>query len=138
MRLAAGRMGSKTACSLFCNCDMCSIMKSMRRVFLMCLLIPMDYQLAMGESKLAGELSGSKDENTDSRSSDGTELTGILEQRQAIALSTKAACIAACNRGREAMEQFCRGIPDPRLKPGCWAAAVASTVACINWCAWNY
>lgn len=47
-------------------------------------------------------------------------------------------CQAACNAGREAMSSFCRSLPDPRLKTGCWLAAAGTAIACSNWCYWQW
>lgn len=47
-------------------------------------------------------------------------------------------CQSACNTGREAMSSFCRALPDPRLKTGCWLAAAGTVVACLNWCYWQW
>lgn len=56
------------------------------------------------------------------------------DSSQPMPMSTKASCVASCNQGRTAMEQFCRSIPDPRIRPACWIAAMGSTVVCINFC----
>lgn len=47
-------------------------------------------------------------------------------------------CTAACDAGQEAMQAFCRALPNPLLKAGCWAASYGTTIACKNWCAWNF
>ena len=47
-------------------------------------------------------------------------------------------CQMACNAGREAMSSFCRSLPDPRLKAGCWLAAGGTAIACLNWCYWQW
>lgn len=48
------------------------------------------------------------------------------------------ACIAACEAGGEKFLDFCRSLPDPKLRAGCWAVAFAGEVACIGWCYWNF
>lgn len=47
-------------------------------------------------------------------------------------------CVAACRNGQLAMEQFCQGLPDPRMRATCWVAAKAGVIACINWCNWHF
>ena len=36
-----------------------------------------------------------------------------------------AQCRAACQRGADAVERFCRLIPEPRIRSACWGAAAA-------------
>lgn len=36
-----------------------------------------------------------------------------------------AQCKAACKRGADAVERFCRLIPEPRIRAACWGAAAA-------------
>lgn len=54
-----------------------------------------------------------------------------------------AQCQAACRGGEEAVNRFCRGLRDARLRAGCWALALAvgspaGQTACLNWCYWQY
>ena len=46
-------------------------------------------------------------------------------------------CLNSCTIGGEGMRNFCRGIPDPRLRAACWGLEFASEVACKGWCYWN-
>ena len=46
------------------------------------------------------------------------------------------ACVAACEAGGEDFEDFCRSLPDPRLRAGCWGLVFVGEAACIGWCAW--
>lgn len=88
-------------------------MRPLRRILFLCLLTAAGDQLALAASE---------------RVSPGADSS------QPMPMSTKASCIASCNQGRTAMEQFCRSIPDPRIRPACWIAAMGSTVVCINFC----
>ncbi|KAL8867849.1 MAG: hypothetical protein Q9174_005390, partial [Haloplaca sp. 1 TL-2023] len=36
-----------------------------------------------------------------------------------------AQCKAACDKGADAVERFCRLIPEPRVRAACWGAAAA-------------
>jgi hypothetical protein len=47
-------------------------------------------------------------------------------------------CIAACKAGPDSIEAFCRSLPDPRLRAGCWAVVLAGEVACTGWCYLNF
>lgn len=47
-------------------------------------------------------------------------------------------CIAACKAGPDSIEAFCRSLPDPRLRAGCWAVVLAGEVACMGWCYLNF
>ncbi|MCJ1367579.1 hypothetical protein MMC16_006713 [Acarospora aff. strigata] len=38
---------------------------------------------------------------------------------------TKGQCKNACDRGADAVERFCRLIPEPRIRAACWGAAAA-------------
>ena len=38
---------------------------------------------------------------------------------------TRGQCKTACDRGADAVERFCRLIPEPRIRAACWAAATA-------------
>ena len=55
---------------------------------------------------------------------------------------TQAQCKAACDSGADAVERFCRRIPERRVKAACWAAATAvqspiGQRACVAFCdAW--
>lgn len=46
-------------------------------------------------------------------------------------------CQQACRQGRDAMEMFCRSVPDPRIKGPCWGFALVGGIACLNFC-FNY
>jgi len=46
--------------------------------------------------------------------------------------------LAACTGGVAAREKFCRWIPVPAVRAGCWAIVVASGAVCAGWCYWNY
>lgn len=48
------------------------------------------------------------------------------------------ACLLACSEGGEAFRDFCRSIPDPRLRAGCWALEFLGEVACKGWCYWHF
>ncbi len=50
-----------------------------------------------------------------------------------------AQCRAACQRGADAVERFCRLIPEPRIRALCWGAAAAVETpiglrACTSFC----
>lgn len=47
-------------------------------------------------------------------------------------------CNTACDAGAEAMEAFCRMIPNPIVRLGCWGVARGTNVACKNWCYWQF
>ena len=55
---------------------------------------------------------------------------------------TRGQCKNACDRGADAVESFCRRVPDLRVRAACWAAATAAQTpigqrACIAFCdAW--
>ncbi len=49
-----------------------------------------------------------------------------------------AQCTRACQSGREAILNFCRSLPDPRMKTPCFALALGSVVACTNWCYFHW
>jgi hypothetical protein len=51
---------------------------------------------------------------------------------------TLSQCISACKGGAEAIRQFCRSLPDPRLRPPCFALEFVGQMACINWCYLQY
>jgi RHS repeat-associated protein len=48
-----------------------------------------------------------------------------------------AQCLSACKASGEGLRQFCRGLPDPRLRAACWGLEFSSEVACNGWCYWN-
>jgi hypothetical protein len=62
----------------------------------------------------------------------------LPDDHEAIPLNNLPACIAACNGGLVAVEKFCLGLPDMRMKAICMAMRFGSTIACINWCNWHY
>jgi RHS repeat-associated protein len=43
-------------------------------------------------------------------------------------------CLDACATGGRAWQNFCRSLPEPRLRAGCWALQFAGEVACRGWC----
>ena len=47
-------------------------------------------------------------------------------------------CIAGCEGGTDAIQAFCRLLPNPALKAGCWAASYAGKQVCKGWCLWNF
>lgn len=47
-------------------------------------------------------------------------------------------CLDACASGGKAWESFCRSLPDPRLRAGCWSLQNASVTACRGWCFWRF
>lgn len=52
---------------------------------------------------------------------------------------TRGQCKNACDRGADAMEAFCRRIPDARIRLFCWGAAAAiesplGQRACVSFC----
>ena len=55
---------------------------------------------------------------------------------------TRGQCKNACDRGADAMQKFCRLIPEARVRAFCWAAATAvesplGQLACTSFCdAW--
>lgn len=69
-------------------------------------------------------------------------LIGLLLLLPANAL-TRTQCQAACRSGVAAMEKFCRLVPHPAVRAGCWAVVpLAKTpgaiTACTNWCAYAF
>lgn len=47
-------------------------------------------------------------------------------------------CMIACEQGGEPMNDFCRSIPSPPLRAGCWAVALAGIAMCTTWCYANF
>ena len=52
---------------------------------------------------------------------------------------TRGQCKAACDNGADAVERFCRLIPEARVRAACWAAATAVQTpigqrACTSFC----
>ena len=43
-------------------------------------------------------------------------------------------CQLACKSGSEAVRDFCRSIPDPRIRGACWAYEFAVLPACLGFC----
>lgn len=73
--------------------------------------------------------------------------TTILLAPLAFAVGTQAITLAecriACESGQEAMERFCRGVSEARLRAACWGLAIAldtklGQTACANWCYWQW
>ncbi len=46
-------------------------------------------------------------------------------------------CLNACTAGGVALRNFCRSLPDPRLRAGCWALEFVGENVCKGWCYWN-
>lgn len=72
---------------------------------------------------------------------EGTSPAEVSDEQQAAPLAKSPAelirCQQACRQGREAMDQFCRGVPDPKIKGVCWGFALVGGIACLNFC-FNY
>lgn len=75
------------------------------------------------------------------------KIANILAIPAIFALGTQAITLAQCRRackgGTESMNRFCRKIPEPRLRAGCWGLTLAlgtelGQTACANWCYWQY
>ena len=47
-------------------------------------------------------------------------------------------CLVACGAGGETFRSFCRSLPDPKLRAGCWALEFAGEAACKGWCYWHF
>lgn len=47
-------------------------------------------------------------------------------------------CLSACAEGGPAINAFCAGIPDPRLRAACRALYFVGEVACSGWCYSQY
>lgn len=69
------------------------------------------------------------------------EVDGLAAPIEARDLNA-AQCRVACQRGADAVERFCRLIPEPRIRAACWGAAAAVETpiglrACTAFCdAW--
>ena len=44
------------------------------------------------------------------------------------------ACLMACKAGPSAIEDFCRGLPDPKMRALCWAVVFAGEAGCAGFC----
>jgi hypothetical protein len=66
----------------------------------------------------------------------GDNVEPVQEVEQA--LTSLPECQRACRNGQQAMEQFCYGVPDPRVRATCWGAAKAGGAACLGWCYLHY
>lgn len=53
------------------------------------------------------------------------------------AVSEQERCLKACKAGIEAIENFCRSLPDPEVRAACWAARF-NTLTCIGFCYWYF
>jgi hypothetical protein len=51
---------------------------------------------------------------------------------------TYAECVQACYAGVEAIERFCRRIPNPVIVARCLAIRYGGPILCSNWCAWYF
>lgn len=47
-------------------------------------------------------------------------------------------CVVACEGGADTMAVFCRAIPNPAVRAGCWGVALVGGIACTNWCYWHF
>jgi RHS repeat-associated protein len=47
-------------------------------------------------------------------------------------------CLNACAAGGAVLENFCRSLPDPRARAGCWTVVKAGEVACRAWCFFEF
>ncbi len=47
-------------------------------------------------------------------------------------------CLDACAAGGAVWDNFCRSLPDPKLRAECWQQQHASETACRNWCFWYF
>ncbi|KAL8856790.1 MAG: hypothetical protein Q9178_006627 [Gyalolechia marmorata] len=68
-----------------------------------------------------------------------TEIDGITTAPIETRDLNAAQCRRACDKGADAVERFCRLIPEPRIRAACWgaAAAVESPIglrACTAFC----
>ena len=54
-----------------------------------------------------------------------TEINGITTAPISARDQNAAQCRRACDRGADAVERFCRLIPEPRIRAACWGAAAA-------------
>ena len=54
-----------------------------------------------------------------------------------VSAASQQQCVDACRKGIEAIEAFCRTIPDVRARGACWAARFSMN-ACIGLCYWYY
>lgn len=54
-----------------------------------------------------------------------------------VSAASQQQCVDACRKGIEAIEAFCRTIPDARARGACWAARFSMN-ACIGFCYWYY
>jgi hypothetical protein len=43
-------------------------------------------------------------------------------------------CQDACRGGETARENYCRSLPDPRMRARCWTKVHESEQNCLNWC----
>jgi hypothetical protein len=86
----------------------------------------------------ASEATSDATQELTSYSAEAPDNSAACGMEEGDGVSTLAQCIAACKNGEKAMEQFCRGIPDPRIRAGCWAVVLGSTTACIGWCYLQY
>lgn len=44
------------------------------------------------------------------------------------------ACLRACEKGTDAIERFCRRIPERRVRAACWGVSLLGGPACKNFC----
>ena len=43
-------------------------------------------------------------------------------------------CLNACAAGGKVLDAFCRSLPEPRLRAGCWGLQFVGVAACRGWC----
>lgn len=86
---------------------------------------------AMDEPSMLGEDDAStvNQENVCEAEDDESTESGMPSQQQ---------CIDACKGGTAAIQAFCRILPEPRLRFGCWSVQFAGLAACLGWCYWNF
>jgi hypothetical protein len=75
-------------------------------------------QMWMMHQGLAPRVEHGKETGVSSRAPDPTKLQQ---------------CLNVCNQGRTAIENFCRSLPDPRIRALCWAARW-TVPACTGFC----
>jgi hypothetical protein len=66
-----------------------------------------------------------------------TKLGESLPALNGLSPFPRKACLKACEKGGAALEHFCRTLPHPMLKAGCWGLMHVGKEACKNWCRWH-
>jgi RHS repeat-associated protein len=98
---------------------------------------PLNYKDPMG---LAAQVCNSQELVTDSLSG---RKDASAESLSPVVLAVNVGrdlnrCLDACAAGGVAWQSYCRTLPDPRLRAGCWALQFAGQAACRGWCFWNF